>query len=47
MRKLLEKRTAVVAEMRALTASPAGDGGDLSAEQETRFNALKARVIYF
>jgi HK97 family phage major capsid protein len=44
MRKLLEKRTAIVAEMRTLTASPAGEGGDLSAEQETRFNSLKGEL---
>jgi HK97 family phage major capsid protein len=30
--------------MRSLTASPAGEGGDLSAEQETRFSALKAEL---
>jgi transcription elongation GreA/GreB family factor len=41
MRKLLEKRTAIVAEIRSLAASPAGDGGDLSEEQEIRFHNLK------
>ena len=41
MRKLLEKRAAVVAEMRTITAAPAGEGGDLSEEQETRFHNLK------
>jgi HK97 family phage major capsid protein len=44
MRKLLEKRTAIVAEMRSLAVAPAGEGGDLSAEQETRFNALKGEL---
>jgi len=44
MRKLLELRAKLVAEMRSLTASPAGEGGDLSAEQETRFNALKGEL---
>jgi HK97 family phage major capsid protein len=44
MRKLLEKRTAIVVEMRSLTASPTGEGGDLSTEQETRFNALKTEL---
>ena len=41
MRNLLKKRSSVVEEMRSLAAAPAGDGGDLSEEQEIRFNNLK------
>src|SRR5688572_6985648 len=44
LRKLLEKRTAIVTEMRGITAAPAGDGGDLSAEQSTRFEQLKTEL---
>lgn len=43
-RKLLERRTAMVVEMRSLTDAPAGDGGDLSAEQSARFDNLKSEV---
>jgi len=43
-RSLLERRTALVGEMRALTASPAGTGGDLSGEQSTKFDALKTEL---
>ena len=39
---LLEKRGRVVTDMRQITETPAGDGGDLSAEQSTKFDALKA-----
>lgn len=44
LRKLLERRTALVSEMRALTAAPSGEAGDLSAEQNTKFEALKAEL---
>jgi HK97 family phage major capsid protein len=44
LRELLEKRSQLVAEMRTITASPAGDGGDLSAEQSTRFDKAKAEL---
>jgi HK97 family phage major capsid protein len=44
MKNLLKQRTSLVSEMRSLATSPAGDGGDLSADQETRFNALKAEL---
>lgn len=43
-RALLEKRSALVGEMRSLTASPAGNAGDLSAEQSTKFDALKTEL---
>ena len=42
LRQLLEKRSALVADMRGLTSAPAGEGGDLSLEQENRFNTMKA-----
>ncbi|MDO9713827.1 phage major capsid protein [Paracraurococcus lichenis] len=44
MRELLERRAALAAEMRGLLNAPAGDGGNLSAEQEARFTALKAEA---
>lgn len=43
-RELLERRSKLVAEMRTLTASPAGDGGDLSADQTAKFDQLKAEL---
>lgn len=42
MRDLLEKRTRLVADMRAINDQPAGDGGDLSEEQSKRFEALRS-----
>jgi HK97 family phage major capsid protein len=44
LRELLERRTKIVEEMRAITNQPTGDGGDLSAEQSTRFDALKTEL---
>jgi HK97 family phage major capsid protein len=44
MRKLLEQRSRIVKEMRALTEAPAGDGGDLTAEQQDLFDKLKAEL---
>ena len=44
LRVLLERRSRLIAEMRALTTSPAGEGGDLSAEQNTKFDSLKAEL---
>ena len=41
---LLERRSAVVAAMRGLTEAPTGDGGDLSNEQATKFDTLKAEL---
>ena len=43
-RSLIERRAALVAEMRGLTSSPAGNAGDLSAEQSTKFDALKGEL---
>lgn len=44
MRKLLEKKGEIVEEMRGLIASPTGDGGDLSPEQDARFDTLKGEL---
>ena len=41
LRELLEKRAKLVGEMRAITDAPAGEGGDLSADQATKFDSLK------
>jgi HK97 family phage major capsid protein len=41
---LMERRAVLVAEMRSLTSKPAGDGGDLSAEQAQRFDMLKGEI---
>jgi HK97 family phage major capsid protein len=41
MRNLAEQRSTIVKEMRSLTDSPSGDGGDLSDEQAQRFDTLK------
>jgi hypothetical protein len=44
MKDLKEKRARTIAAMRALTAAPAGDGGDLSADQSTQFETHKAEL---
>ncbi len=44
LREMLERRAAIAAEMRALNTSPTGENGDLSAEQRTRWDALKAEL---
>jgi HK97 family phage major capsid protein len=41
---LNERRGRIVAELRAITESPAGDGGELSAEQTVKFDALKTEL---
>ena len=41
---LLEKRSRIVADMRSITETPTGDGGDLSSEQSTKFDNLKAEL---
>ena len=43
-RDLQEKRASLVTEMRTITQSPSGDGGDLSAEQTEKFNSMKAQL---
>jgi HK97 family phage major capsid protein len=44
LKDLQERRALLITEMRAITEKPAGDGGDLSAEQASRFDALKAEL---
>jgi len=44
LKDLLEHRARIVKDMRALTEAPAGDGGDLSTEQSTKFDALKGEL---
>jgi HK97 family phage major capsid protein len=44
LRELLEKRSKLVVEMRSLTNSPAGDGGDLSTEQTAKFDQFKTEL---
>jgi HK97 family phage major capsid protein len=44
MKKLLEQRAAIVAKMRALTAAPAGQNGDLSEAQAREFDAHKTEL---
>jgi HK97 family phage major capsid protein len=43
-RELLEKRSQLIGEMRSLTNNPAGDGGDLSPEQTTKFDQFKTEL---
>lgn len=43
-RDLLEKRAALVSEMRTITTAANGDGGDLSAEQSTKFDSFKSQL---
>lgn len=44
LKDLLEKRSRTVSDMRAITDNPAGDGGDISTEQATKFDALKTEL---
>ena len=44
IRDMQEKRALIVTEMRSITEKPTGTGGDLSAEQSQRFDALKAEL---
>ena len=44
MRKLLEQRSRIVKEMRAIADAPASDGGDLTPEQQNLFDKLKAEL---
>jgi HK97 family phage major capsid protein len=44
LRELLEQRARMTAEMRTIADKPAGQNGDLSDEQETRFTALKGEL---
>lgn len=44
MKKLLEQRAAIVAKMRAITAAPAGQNGDLSEAQTRAFDDHKTEL---
>ncbi|TVM15784.1 phage major capsid protein [Oceanidesulfovibrio indonesiensis] len=44
LRDLMEKRGRIAAAMRELTENPQGEGGDLSSEQEQRFDTHKAEL---
>jgi HK97 family phage major capsid protein len=44
LRELLQKRAALTTEMRSIVDKPTGEGGDLAAEQETRFGTLKTEL---
>jgi hypothetical protein len=44
MKDLLERRTRIIADMRSITETPTGDGGDLSNEQATKFDTMKAEL---
>jgi HK97 family phage major capsid protein len=44
LRELLERRSRIVEEMRAMTKAPAGEGGDLSADQATKFESFKTEL---
>ncbi|MFV3131736.1 phage major capsid protein [Niveispirillum sp. KHB5.9] len=44
LRELQEKRSRALAEMRKITEAPAGQAGDLSEEQRSRFETLKTEV---
>lgn len=44
LRDLNERRAVMVTEMRSITEKPTGNGGDLSTEQATKFDALKAEL---
>jgi hypothetical protein len=43
-RDLLEKRGRIVKEMRGLVDGPTGESGDLSTEQQQRFDGLKGEL---
>jgi HK97 family phage major capsid protein len=44
LKDLLEQRASKTKEMRAIVDTPAGEGGDLSAEQSQRFDSLKTEI---
>ncbi len=44
VRDLLERRAVIVTEMRGITEKPAGNGGDLSTEQASKFDQLKGEL---
>lgn len=44
IKDLRAKRAKITADLRELVNAPAGEGGDLSAEQQTRFDELRAEI---
>lgn len=44
LKDLKDKRAKLVTELRAMNEKPAGDDGDLSTEQRSRFNTAKAEI---
>ncbi|WP_161993807.1 phage major capsid protein [Muricoccus nepalensis] len=44
LREMLERRSAIAAELRALNDKPSGDNGDLSREQRARWDAHKTEL---
>lgn len=44
LRELMEKRAGLIAEMRSINDKPAGQGGDLSDEQASRFSEMRASL---
>ncbi|HWX49665.1 MAG TPA: phage major capsid protein [Roseomonas sp.] len=44
LRDLLERRAAIAADLRALNETPAGNDGDLSPEQRSRWDTLKGEL---
>ena len=44
LKDLRAKRAKITADLRELANNPGGDGGDLSAEQQTRFDELRAEI---
>ena len=44
LRELLERRSKLVGEMRSITNTPAGEGGDLSADQTAKFDQFKTEL---
>lgn len=44
LHEMLERRAAIVAEMRGIADKPNGSAGDLSQEQEQRFETLKGEL---
>ncbi len=47
LRELMEKRAALVRELRQLNDAPDGEGGDLSEEQSKKFDLLKNELALF
>ncbi|MFC7552640.1 phage major capsid protein [Pseudoroseomonas wenyumeiae] len=44
LREMLERRAAIAADLRSINDKPAGENGDLSTEQRSRWDALKGEL---